>query len=96
MLRRWLTPWLFALTLLIGQMGALAHATSHLTKSDPSLPDHVCELCLAQVNLGSAAASTPLLIPLSDATFDWTRPAVGRILATRPPVARARAPPAAV
>ena len=96
MLRRWLTPWLFALTLLIGQVGALAHATSHLTKSDPSLPDHVCELCLAQVNLGSAAASTPLLIPLSDATFHWARPVVDRILATRPPVARARAPPAAV
>jgi hypothetical protein len=96
MLRRWLTPWLFALALMIGQVGALAHATSHLTKSDPSLPDHVCELCLAQVNLGSAAASTPLLIPLSDATFHWTRPVAGRILATRPPVARARAPPAAV
>lgn len=95
MLRRWLTPWLFALTLLFGQMGALAHATSHLA-SDPGLPDHVCELCLAQVNLGSAAASAPLLIPLSDATFNWIRPVVSRIPVTRPPVARARAPPAAV
>jgi len=96
MLRRWFTPWLFALTLLFGQMGALAHATSHLAKSEPGLPDHVCELCLAQVNLGSAAASTPLLIPLSAATFDWIRPAISRLSATRPPVARARAPPAAV
>ena len=95
-MRRSFTPWLFALALLMGQIGALAHATSHLVKSDPSLPDHVCELCLAQVNLGSAAASTPLLIPLSDATFHWTRPVICRILATRPPVARARAPPAAV
>ncbi len=96
MLRRWLTPWLFALTLLFGQMGALAHATSHLAKSDPGLPDHVCELCLAQVNFGSAAASTPLLIPLTDATFNWIRPVVSRTPVTRPPVARARAPPAAV
>lgn len=96
MLRRWLTPWLFALTLLFGQMGALAHATSHLAKSDPGLPGHVCELCLAQANLGSAAASAPLLIPLSDATFSWIRPVASAIPATRPPVARARAPPAAV
>ena len=96
MLRRWLTPWLFALTLLFGQMGALAHATSHLAKTDPGLPGHVCELCLAQANLGSAAASTPLLIPVTDATFNWIRPVVSRIPVTRPPVARARAPPAAV
>ena len=96
MLRRWFTPWLFALTLLFGQMGALAHATSHLAKSDPGLPDHVCELCLAQANLGSAAASAPLLISLIDAAFDWIRPVVARLPVTRPPVARARAPPAAV
>ena len=96
MLRRWLTPWLFALTLLFGQMGTLAHATSHLAKSDPGLPDHICELCLAQANLGSAAAATPLSIPLSDATFNWTHSLVSRIPVTRPPVARARAPPSAV
>ena len=96
MLRRWLTPWLFALTLLFGQMGTLAHATSHLAKPDPGLPGHVCELCLSHANLGSAAASTPLLIPVTDATFAWLRPAVSSLLVTRPPVARARAPPAAV
>lgn len=96
MSRRWFTPWLFALTLLFGQMGALAHATSHLAKADPGLPDHVCELCLTQANLASAVGSTPPAIPLSDAAFDWHRPLVGRILATHPPVARARAPPAVV
>ena len=95
MLRRWLTPWLFALTLLWAQAGALSHATSHLAKSDPGLPDHVCELCLAQVNMGSAAASAPLAIPLPDATFNWVRPVEIRILFTPPLVARARAPPAA-
>ena len=96
MLRRWFTPWLFALTLLFGQMGALAHATSHLAQSDPGLPDHVCELCLTQANLGSAAASTPLSIPLSNAGFNWAHAHVSHIPASRPPVARARAPPAAV
>ena len=95
-MRRCLTPWLFALALLIGQIGALAHATSHLTKANPSLPDHVCELCLAQINLGSAATPTPILIPVSTATFYWARPVVGRIAFSRPPAARARAPPAAV
>lgn len=96
MLHRWFTPWLLILTLMFGQLGALAHATNHLSKSDPSLPDHVCELCLAQVNLGSAVTATPLSIPLSDATFGWIPPLVSQIPVTRPPVARARAPPAAV
>ena len=96
MSRRWFTPWLFALTLLLGQMGALAHATSHVAKADPGLSDHVCELCLGQVNLGSAAASTPFVIPLPDASFHWVGELVTHLPATRPPVARARAPPAAV
>lgn len=96
MLRRWLTPWLFALALLIGQMGTLAHAASHLTKHDPGLPDHVCELCLAQANLGSAAASTPLLVVIPDATYHWYLPVADSVPETLPPVARARAPPAVV
>jgi hypothetical protein len=96
MLRRWLTPWLFALTLLIGQVGALTHAASHLSKSDSGLPDHVCELCLAQANLGSAAASTSILIVIPDATYHWYLPVSVSVPETRPPVARARAPPAVV
>ena len=93
MLRRWLTPWLFALTLLFGQMGALAHATNHLAEPDSGLPDQVCELCLTQANLGNAAAATPLSIPLSDATFGWIRPDVSHLPVTRLLEARARAPP---
>lgn len=96
MSRRWLTPWLFALTLLLGQMGALAHATTHLAKSDPGLPDHVCELCLSQVNLGNAVAATPLTLPLTHATFGWIRPVLTSLRFTCLPEARARAPPAAV
>ncbi|MEQ1592004.1 MAG: hypothetical protein ABL892_06390 [Thiobacillaceae bacterium] len=96
MLRRWLTPWLFALTLLIGQAGALAHAASHVSKPDSGLPDHVCELCLAQANLGSAAASTSILIVIPDAVFHRHLLVADCVLQTRPPVARARAPPAVV
>lgn len=96
MLRRWFTPCLFALALLFGQMGALAHATGHLANTDPGLPDHVCELCLTQVNLGSAATAAPLSIPFSDANFDWLRPAQIRIALAHSLIARARAPPAAV
>lgn len=96
MLQRWLTPYLFALTLLFGQMGVLAHATGHLAKSDPGLPDHVCELCLTQANLSSAVTSDTFSIPLSGAIFDWLRPVETRIAHTQSLIARARAPPAAV
>ncbi len=96
MLRRWLTPWLFALTLLLGQMGALAHAASHLSRPDSGLPDHVCELCLAQANLGSAAASMPLPVIIPDAVFHRHLLVADYAPSARPPVARARAPPAAV
>jgi hypothetical protein len=96
MLRRWLTPWLFALTLIFGQMGALAHAASHFTKQDKGLPDHVCELCLAHANLGGGAASTPLVIGIPDAVYHWTQPFPVCVTVSLPPVARARAPPAVV
>lgn len=96
MLRRWFTPWLFALTLLIGQMSVLAHATSHLAKPDSGLTHPVCEVCLAQANLGSAAAATPLLVVIPDAVDPGYLAVAASVPATRPPVARARAPPAVV
>jgi len=96
MSRRFLMPWLFALALLIGQMGTLAHAASHFAKHDPGFPNNVCELCLAQANLGSAAASTPLLVIIPDATYHWYLPVADSVPETRPPVACARAPPAVV
>lgn len=95
-MRRWLTPWLLALALLLAQAGMLTHASKHLLNADAGLPDHLCELCLAQVNLGSAATATPLPTPFSNAIFHWAPPAASRGLDHRSPLARARAPPAAI
>ena len=96
MLRRPFTIWLFTLTLLIGQLGAFAHATSHALSSDPGLPDHLCELCLAQANLGSMVPSTPFITPVISAVYHWASPVLSRIHAPLPPIARARAPPTSV
>lgn len=94
MLPRRLLPWLFALTLLFGQAAAFAHALGHLHAHDPALPDKVCEVCVAQAQLGSAAP--PSVISL-------TLPAGGHIVASgvtpscidlSPRPACARAPPA--
>src|SRR5512135_3900426 len=54
MLPRRLLSWLFALTLLFGQAAAFAHALTHLRTHDTGLPDKVCEICLAQAQLGTA------------------------------------------
>ena len=59
-LPRRLLPWLFALALLIGQAAAFAHSFTHV--HDPALPDHVCEICVAQAHLGGAAPA-PLITP---------------------------------
>lgn len=94
MLPRRLLPWLFALTLLFGQAAAFAHALGHLHAHDPALPDKVCEVCVAQAQLGSTVP--PGLVSL-------TLPAGGRIMASAtapscvdlsPRPACARAPPA--
>jgi hypothetical protein len=93
MLPRRLLPWLFALTLLFGQAAAFAHALGHLHAHDPALPDKVCEVCVAQAQLGSAVPPGVVTLIL---------PAGGRIMASgtapscvdlSPRPACARAPP---
>jgi hypothetical protein len=54
MLSRRLLPWLFALALLLGQATAFAHTLSHLGAHDDAPPDPVCEVCVAQAQLGAA------------------------------------------
>jgi len=96
MLPRRLFPWLFALTLLFGQAAAFAHALSHLDAHDSALPDKVCEVCVAQASLGSAAPATVFSLPI-EPTRHIELPA-----GTLPPAAvsthhaQARAPPAAI
>jgi len=94
MSRRGFSSWLFVLTLLWGQAAAYAHTLSHLTDRDSGLPTHVCELCVAQADLGCAAASTQPALHLPIATYDWFIADVHSSPAPRLPVPRARAPPA--
>lgn len=94
MLPRRLLPWLFALTLLFGQAAAFAHALGHLHAHDPALPDKVCEVCVAQAQLGSAVPPglVTLTLPASSCIVaSGTAPSCID-LAPRP--ACARAPPA--
>jgi len=94
MLPRRLFPWLFALTLLFGQAAAFAHALSHLRAHDTALPDKVCEVCVAQAQLGAVVPPGPVALAIPDGdTVIASDPAPLRVdLVPRP--ACARAPPA--
>ena len=96
MLPRRLLSWLFALTLLLGQAAAFAHSLSHLNHHDSALPDKVCEVCVAQAHLGSAAPPSPvtLSIPPCDGLIVFIAQPVRVDFALRP--ACARAPPTPV
>src|SRR5512143_3567465 len=92
--RRLLASYLFALTLLFGQAAAFAHALSHLHVHDPGLPDKVCEVCVAQAQLGAAAPPVPLVLPVVACAH---RVAAAPLAACPDPAriaARARAPAA--
>lgn len=92
MLPRRVLSWILALALLLGQATAFAHALEHL---DPhkAKPDHACELCVAQAQLGGAAPGKSSVPQAEAAAF--VMPAA----AAQPPDRRftrhapARAPP---
>ncbi len=94
MLARGLLPWLFALSLLFGQAAAFAHVLTHLRTHDPALPDKVCEICVAQAQLGSAALPGLIspAIPAADCIIASV--VVPLRAAPNPRPACARAPPA--
>ncbi|MBI1283154.1 MAG: hypothetical protein GC183_02305 [Thiobacillus sp.] len=96
MSRRLFPPWLFVLALLWGQASAYAHALGHLKDSASSKHAHVCELCVAQTNLGSAAPSATHTLHLSSATYDWFVAVVCPEPSPRLSAPRARAPPASL
>lgn len=93
MLPRRLLPWLFALTLLLGQTVAYAHTLSHLKDRDSGWPAHACEQCVAQADLGCAATSAPPMLHAPAATFAWFIAAGRPAPASRLAAPRARAPP---
>lgn len=93
---RRLLSWIFALTLLFGQGAAFAHALTHLHADDRALPDKICEVCVAQAQLGSAvpAALVILVIPQKLAIEPGRVATLCVDLAPLP--ACARAPPAPI
>ncbi|SRR5512135_1658014 len=92
--RRLLASYLFALTLLFGQAAAFAHALSHLHAHDPGVPDKVCEVCVAQAQLGAAAPPVPLVLPLVACAYGIATAPVAACPEPARIAARARAPPA--
>ena len=96
MFPRRLLAWLFALTLLFGQAAAFAHAVSHLDMHDGALPDKVCEVCVAQANLGNAAPATLLSLPVVSGIYLDVSAEALPPAAVPPHFAQARAPPAAI
>jgi hypothetical protein len=91
---RRLLSWLFALTLLFGQAAAFAHALTHLRTHDTGLPDKVCEVCLAQAQLGGAAPPAPLTLKVPAADRILVSFVAPRCVDLAPRPACARAPPA--
>lgn len=94
MLRRQLTSWLFALVLILGQATAFAHTLTHLDTHDTGVPDKVCEVCVAQAHLGSAAPASPLVLALPAGKPVETPVASACLPGASPLAACARAPPA--
>lgn len=96
MLSRRLLPWIVTLALLFGQAAAFAHALTHLHVDDPALSDKVCEVCVAQAQLGSALppAAVVLVIPPGASIPPGGGATLCVDLAPRP--ACARAPPAPI
>ena len=96
MLPRRLLSWLFVLTLLFGQAAAFAHALGHLDAHDSALPDKVCEVCVAQASLGSAAPATVFSLPIETARHTELPTAALPLVTACFNHAQARAPPAAI
>lgn len=93
MLPRRLLAWILTLALIFSQAAAFAHALTHLDPHDSALPDKVCEVCVAQAQLGSAVPSGQVtLVPFSHTGFDL--PAITPLrVDLSPRAACARAPP---
>jgi hypothetical protein len=96
MFPRRLLSWLFVLTLLFGQAAAFAHALGHLHPHESGLPDKVCEVCVAQANLGSAAPATVFSLPIEPARHIELPAAAQPAAAVSTHYAQARAPPDAI
>jgi len=93
---RRLLSWLFALTLLFGQAAAFAHTLSHLDDHDSSQSEPVCEVCIAQGNLGSAAPAMGFSLPVAAACSIDLPVGTQSPAGICPTFAHARAPPPSI
>jgi len=96
LLPRRLLPWLFALSLLFGQATAFAHALTHRYAPDAALPEQTCEICVAQAQLGAAAAPAPIVLSIPPGDRLFAAAVAPACVDLAPCPACARAPPAAV
>jgi hypothetical protein len=86
---------LFAVLLLLAQVGALTHATEHLRLEAAPAGDPVCALCIAAQGLDASLISLAVSLPLSVAEFSLLPGVIvpsGAVSAVSP---CARAPPTA-
>ena len=96
MSKRHLLSWLFALTLIFGQAAAFAHTLSHLDDHDAGKSEPVCEVCVAQGNLGSAAPAMGFSLPVAEVCCIDLPVGTQSPAGICPTFSRARAPPASI
>ncbi|MGE5472333.1 MAG: hypothetical protein ACM3X0_16170 [Bacteroidota bacterium] len=81
--------------LFFAQAWAGAHAVEHAAGKEGALPNHVCELCLAAHDLGSALPSLAVPLPLLVAQMPLAVRSLSERSAQPAPLARQRGPPTA-
>lgn len=86
---------LLVVALVFAQLAAGAHAVGHAADNDGALPAHVCELCLAAHDLGTALPSLAALPPVLAVRFVPGALTFAGRGALPPPAAVQRGPPTA-
>ena len=89
---------LLSVALLVGQIGAAAHAYSHLSDDTKGRPDttQICGACMSFAPLASAAGGSTAALHIDHCGSEAAVPAVDASIALDPhyPAFRSRAPPA--
>lgn len=92
-MNRRLSHLLLAVLLLCAQALAAVHAIEHSVEEGKGAPTHVCELCLAAHDLGTALPGSVASVPISSTHFVFlTHDPAGRS-SLPPPYARQQSPP---
>ena len=84
---------LLVAVLVLAQLVAGAHAVSHAEDNESGLPGHVCELCLAAHDLGTALPALVALPPPAEQGFVREALRTHEHRAFPPPATPQRGPP---